>query len=103
MSIVSDVMQDELKRNLEMQIAYNKEITSLPKGTIISKKIRNREYLYLLYRADGKVRTDYIGSKEKVLIDDIQKKIDKRKYYQTTLKKLLKEEQEIRRVLKYLS
>ena len=100
MSIVMDVMQDELKRNLEMQAAYNKEIASLPKGTIIIKKIRNREYLYLLYRAEGKVRTDYIGSKEKIFIEDIKKNIDKRKYFQNTLKKLLKEEKEIRKVLK---
>ncbi len=100
MSIVMDVMKDELKRNLEMQDAYNKEIASLPKGKIIIKKIRNREYLYLLYRANGKVKTDYIGSKEKIATETIQEEIDRRKYYQGTLKQLVREEKEIRKVLK---
>lgn len=100
MSIVIDVMKDELNRNLEMQSAYSKEIALLPKGTIITKQIGHHEYLYLLYRAEGRVRTEYIGAKEKIVIEDIQKEIDKRKYFQNTLKKLLREEKEIRKVLK---
>lgn len=100
MSIVDNVLRDELKRNLEMQSAYNKEIASLRKGKIIIKKIGNREYCYLLYRIGNKVKTDYIGAKGKVSLDALQKELDKRKYYEKTLKNLLREEKEIRKVIK---
>ncbi len=100
MSIVDDVMRDELKRNLEMQAAYNNEIASLRKGKIIIKKIRSREYYYLLYRDGIKVKTDYLGSKEKVSVENLQKELDKRKYYEKTLKDLLREEKKLRKVIK---
>jgi len=100
MSIVEDVMKDELKRNLEMQTAYNNEIDSLRKGKIIIKKVRSREYYYLLYRVGEKVKTDYLGPKEKVSVDDLQKELDKRKYYEQTLKDLLREEKKLRKVIK---
>jgi hypothetical protein len=100
MSIVEDVMKDELKRNLEMQAAYKKEIASLKKGKIITKKIRNREYYYLLYRVGEKVKTDYLGPKEKVSVDDLQKELNKRKHYEKTLKDLLSEEKSLRKVIR---
>lgn len=100
MSIIDDVMRDELKRNLKMQTAYKNEIDSLRKGKIIIKKIRNREYYYLLYRVGEKVKTDYLGPKGKVSVDDLQKELDKRRYYEKTLKDLLREERKLRKVLR---
>jgi hypothetical protein len=95
MSIISEVLKEELERNLMMQSAYIKEIDVLPKGSIIRKKIGNGTYLYLLFRDNGKVHTKYLGVKEKVKIEEVENKINKRKYMHDTLKNLLKEEKEI--------
>jgi hypothetical protein len=100
MSIIIEVLKEELERNLVMQNAYTKEIDTLPKGSIIRKKIGNGTYLYLLFRDNGKVHTKYLGVKEKVKIEEVENKINKRKYMHDILKNLLKEEKEIRKVLK---
>ena len=100
MSIIRNVLIEELERNQEMQKSYKGQIEALPKGKIILKKIKNREYYYLLYRDHGKVKTDYLGSKDKFDTDEIQKNIDKRRYFQETLNKLLLEEKEIRKAIR---
>ena len=100
MSIIKNVLIEELERNQEMQKSYKEQIEALPKGKIILKKIKNREYYYLLYRDHGNVKTDYLGSKDKFVTDEIQKNIDKRRYFQETLDKLLLEEKEIRKAIR---
>jgi len=91
---------EELERNLEMQKSYKKQIESLPKGKIILKTIKTKEYYYLLYRDYEKVRTDYLGSKAKFDTEELQKNIEKRRYFQETLAKLLLEEKEIRKAIR---
>jgi len=91
---------EELERNLEMQKSYKKQIESLPKGKIILKTIKTKEYYYLLYRDHEKVRTDYLGSKAKFDTEELQKNIEKRRYFQETLAKLLLEEKEIRKAIR---
>ncbi len=100
MSIIKNVLLEELERNLEMQKSYKEQIEALPKGKIILKTIKNREYYYLLYRDHGKVKTDYLGTKDKFSPYEIQKKIDRRHYFQETLDKLLLEEKEIRKAIR---
>jgi len=100
MSIIKNVLIEELERNQEMQKTYKGQIEALPKGKIILKKIKNREYYYLLYRDHGKVKTDYLGPEDKFNPDEIQKNIDKRRYFQETLNKLLLEEKEIRKAIR---
>jgi len=99
-SIIRNILIEELERNLEMQKSYKEQIEALPKGKIILKKIKSREYFYLLYRDHDKVKTDYLGSKDKFKTDDLQDKIDQRRYFQETLDKLLLEEKEIRKILR---
>ncbi len=100
MSIVKNVLIEELERNLDMQKSYQEQIDALPKGKIILKKVKNRDYYYLLYRVHKKVKTDYLGPKDKFDSDEIQKKIDKRHYFQDTLNKLQLEEKEIRKAVR---
>ena len=100
MSIIKNVLFEELERNQEMQKSYKEQIDTLPKGKIILKRIKNREYYYLLYRDNGKVKTDYLGPEGKFNPDEIQKNIDKRRYFQETLSKLQQEEKEIRKAIR---
>jgi len=99
MSIISEVLREELERNIVMQKSYQDEILSLPRGTMIRKKISNRDYYYLLYRDQGKVTTSYLGAAKKVDVNAMQKQIARRRYFQDSLKKLKIEEKEIRKAI----
>lgn len=99
MSIISEVLREELERNIAMQKSYQDEILSLPRGTMILKKISNRDYYYLLYRDQGKVTTSYLGAAKKVDVNAMQKQIARRRYFQDSLKKLKIEEKEIRKAI----
>ena len=100
MSIIRSVLIEELERNQEMQKSYAEQIEALPKGKIVLKKIKNRKYYYLLYRDHEKVKTDYLGPEDKFETQEIQEKIDKRRYFKETLNKLQLEEKEIRKAIR---
>ena len=99
MSIIKNVLIEELERNQKMQKSYKEQIETLQKGKIILKKIKNSEYYYLMYRDHKKVKTDYLGPKDKFNPDELQRNIDKRRYFQETLNKLQREEKEIRKAI----
>ena len=44
--VVKAVFQDELERNQHLVARYEKELETLPKGSIFKRKIGNQEYLY---------------------------------------------------------
>ena len=48
--VVKAVFQDELERNRRLTARYEKELETLPKGSVFKRKIGNKEYLYLNYR-----------------------------------------------------
>lgn len=95
----NNVLLTALERNISEQQSFAAEISSLPKGKIVLRKISNYHYYYLLYRDHNKVRNDYLGPSDTVEIDEIQKKIDRRKFLLDTLKELKAEEREIRKAI----
>lgn len=99
-NILQDVLKEELSVNLKMQDSCQREIVLLPKGTVITKTIRNHDYLYLLFRNEGKVKTEYLGAKEKTDTTELIKRLNKRKSYQKKLRSLITEEKEIRNMMK---
>ena len=50
---------------------YKKKIAPLPKGSIVIKKL----YVYLSYRKNGKVRSEYVGKDSSGLVEALKEKI----------------------------
>ena len=60
--VVKAVFQDELERNHRLVARYEKELETLPKGSIFKRKIGNQEYLYLNYRDEERVISKFLAS-----------------------------------------
>ena len=70
MGVIKGVLREELVNSLRMQADYERELKKLPKGSLVKKRIKGRDYYYLLMREDGKVKFIYKG---KVSGDEIRK------------------------------
>ena len=98
--VVKAVFQDELERNRRLTARYEKELETLPKGSVFKRKIGNQEYLYLNYREGEKVISKFLGKSGEFNLDELQTQLDKRKEYKALLKKLKLEQKELLRALK---
>ena len=98
-TVIYGILEEEKERNLEMQEMHQKEIDSLPKGTLVPKKIKGHIYQYLYYWDGEKTRCKYIG-KNKELIAETHKKIAKRKHHEGIVKRLKLEYKQICKIVK---
>ena len=76
MKIVKDVLENELKRAVLAEKDYEKTLVGLPRGVLVKKYVKGRQYCYLLSRENGKVRFEYKG---KLMGKDVR-------YYETVKK-----------------
>ena len=53
MGAIKGVLKEELKNSLEMKKNYERELVKLPKGSLVKKKIKGKEYYYLVERKNG--------------------------------------------------
>jgi hypothetical protein len=58
---IKGVLREELENSLRMQARYEQELSKLPKGSLVKRLIKGRDYYYLVYREDGKVCSVYRG------------------------------------------
>lgn len=98
--VVKAVFQDELERNRRLVSRYEKELETLPKGSIYKRKIGNHEYLYLNYREGNKVVSKFLGKKETFDSDELHAQINKRNEYKQLIKKLKLEQKDLLKALK---
>lgn len=61
MQVIKSVLKEELANSLKMQKNYQRQLAKLPKGSLVKKKIKNKEYYYLAFREGGKVNYVYKG------------------------------------------
>jgi hypothetical protein len=80
----------EAKRMAALQQSYEKQLESLPKGTIREKERNGRKYFYLAYRVGDKVMSKYIGNDESAL-DGIREQLERRKNIEALLKSIKNE------------
>ena len=85
MAYIADILLEEEKRFLQAKTAYEADLVRYPKGTIIWKKISGRAYPYLVYRVDGKVKTDYISEAE---LPEIEEQVRLRRQAKEALKNI---------------
>ena len=76
MKIIKGVLEEELKKAMLVQAEYEKALAALPRGVLVKKHVKGRQYCYLMSREKGKLRFEYKG---KLFGKDI-------KYYDTVKK-----------------
>lgn len=76
---------------------YCRELEILPKGSIKTKKIKNRSYYYLVYRDDNRVITKYLGKDESSLAH-VKEQLTRRKQVEEIIKKLKEEKAQIKKL-----
>jgi hypothetical protein len=87
MKVIKGILKEELNNSLRMRKDYRRELAKLPKGSLVKKKIRGREYYYLVLRVKGAVKFIYKG---KLNADEI-KSLERAKEYRARYRKLISE------------
>ena len=95
MGVIKGVLKEELDNSIQMQKDYEKELSKLPKGSLIKKRIKGHEYYYLVIREGGKVKFIYKG---KVSKEEIKKYREAQKY-RAKYRKLLSQ---VKKQIKFL-
>lgn len=58
---IKNILREELENSLRMLKRYEEELSLLPKGSLSKRKIKGNEYYYLVYRDNGKFKSEYKG------------------------------------------
>ena len=70
-----------------MVSVYEHEIQALPKGSLVCKKVKNKEYYYLQFRDGKKTVSSYVGG-ESEKIEELRTQINRRRQIEAMLKGL---------------
>ena len=97
MSLLSSLIEKENVRNQKMIIEYEKELASLPKGSVSAKRIGDNIYYYLNCRDGKKVISKYIGRNDDD-IHQISEAIKRRRQIKLILKELKREQEQIKKM-----
>lgn len=87
MGYVLNLVASEEKKIRVLKEEYEKQLLTLPKGSIRTRKRGERIYYYLSYRDGGKVVTDYVG-KEEEKISELRELLEKRKHIEGILRRI---------------
>lgn len=97
MSILDEVLKEEMERLKRIEVAYREEIHNLPKGCIMLKNINGKQYPYLQYRLANKIKSEYIKMHQ---LEKIQKELARRKELEQAIKRIDLDISKLQRVLK---
>ena len=98
MSLVLHTVQKEKERIEYMLAAYNRELGGLPKGSVITKTMRQNVYFYLKYRDGKKVVTVYLG-KDGEKVQTVRSQLEKRQHVEAMIAHLQLEQALANKVL----
>ena len=59
--VIKSVLKEELVNSSRMKQRYEQELAKLPRGSLVKRTIKGHEYVYLVYRNEGKVKSEYKG------------------------------------------
>jgi hypothetical protein len=89
---IKDVLKEELNNSIRMKKRYEDELSNLPPGSLIKKKIKGHEYYYIVLRELGDVKFIYQGKNvSNDLIKKYERAKDLRKKYRNALSQLKKQ------------
>lgn len=99
MSILENVLKEELERVESHISSYEEMLLDMPKGYISIVKISGKHFAYLKWREGNKIKSKYIGlegSEEELAARGVY---FERKRIEANLKKSKEEEKKLRKVL----
>ena len=99
MGIIEDALREEKDRNQQVSDLYQREIESLPRGSLAIKEVGSKRYCYLRYRDGKKVRLQYAGKAE-LVESGLRKQIARRRELEALLKDFKHDMKLIQKVLK---
>ncbi|MFO7870382.1 MAG: hypothetical protein R6V03_02995 [Kiritimatiellia bacterium] len=59
--VIKGILKEELGNSLRMKKRYEKELSRLPRGSLVKRNIKGHGYYYLVFRENGKVKSVYKG------------------------------------------
>ena len=102
MSIYKNTLLEDLNRIRTNISIYRQRIFEYPQGSLMTRNINGRDYIYLKYRKDRKVIQEYVSPFSQNIYNELKSKIDQRKILQNELKSLIAEERDMVKALKAL-
>ncbi len=100
MSIIFHIMKEEYDRLVEAEEVYRKSVENAVQGAPRIKHIGNKDYLYLERRDGRKVVYDYIGHAESDTANEVLGKVKQRRKDRESLKKVLRDLKDVKKVLR---
>jgi hypothetical protein len=100
MSIIFHIMKEEYDRLVEAENVYRKSVENAVQGAPRIKHIGNRDYLYLERRNGRKVMDEYVGPAESKKAIDILNAVKQRRKDRGSLKNVLHDLKDVRKVLR---
>ncbi len=94
--IIKSVLKEELANSLKMKTRYERELSKLPKGSLVKRNIKGHEYYYLIYRENGKFKSVYKGKSIS------EKDLDKYKQAKELRAKYRKSLSQLKKQIRYL-
>jgi len=88
---IKGVLREELENSERMKMRYEEELAALPRGSLVKRIIKGNEYYYLIYREDGKVRSEYKGKSSPEEIARYREAKQKRAQFRQQLSKVKKQ------------
>lgn len=86
MDMVKSMLREELEHSLEMREHYRRELSLLPAGALVKKRINNKEYWYIVRREEGKIKTHYVGKANGEEASSVRKDIEKRHHFEAMVR-----------------
>lgn len=95
--ILRGVFEEELDRCKRMKRVFQEELEKLPKGSIVIKTIKGRQYHYLQFREGNKVKSKYISEWN---LKEVQKCLERRKELEMAIKRTSSNQKSLEKVLR---
>lgn len=100
MNILISTLKEELTTAKRLEKKYIKKIGELPRGSFILRAIRDKQYGYLTFREDGKVKQKYLGSLNEDRMNFYKSAMEQRAEYKRKLKSVREQIKIINRALR---
>ena len=100
MSIIKNILVEELARLEELSVFYKNKIAESPRGSISVKERQGKRYIYLACREDKKVIFSYVGKDVPEVRNALHECLKQRKDYQSKLRQVNENIRDIKRALR---
>jgi hypothetical protein len=73
MSVIRGIVQEEEERLKSLLEYYSEQLKEFPRGSVRIRELKGNQYAYLVYREEGRVKNEYLGS---ILSEKVQQTIE---------------------------